>query len=212
MVSIPAGPAVLRGELTRLPASDRFIVFAQGSAASRHSPRNQAVARELHDTGFGTLLCDLLSDEEEAADGRTSALRFDVGLLSARLLSATRWLRAQFGQLRLGYFGVNSGAAAALAAAAEDEHAVAAIVSRGGRPDLAGEALPHVRAPTLLLVGSHDGALLDLNRYALEQLRCEKSLHLMRGATYRLEEPAVLAEIARQAIAWFRRFMPRQPS
>ena len=184
------------------------VAFAHGSGSSRHSPRNQYVAGELHAAGLATLLFDLL-DEEEARDRRNV---FDIPFLAERLRMAARWLRQspETADLPLGYFGASTGAAAALVAAAQDPTGVQAVVSRGGRPDLAQDLLPTVRAPTLLLVGSHDEAVVELNTYALRLLRCPKQLMLVPGATHLFEEPGTLAEVARLARAWFVKYLGPQ--
>jgi dienelactone hydrolase len=185
------------------------VLFAHGSGSSRHSPRNRYVARALNEAKLATLLIDLLTLHEEVIDARTAQLRFDIDLLAERLVDATDWL-IQFPDtkhLAIGYFGASTGAAAALAAAAVRQDAVAAIVSRGGRPDLAGPALPQVRAPTLLIVGGNDGQVIELNRQALAQLRCEKQLMIVPGATHLFEEPGALDEVARLARDWFERHL-----
>jgi len=185
------------------------VLFAHGSGSSRHSPRNRYVARLLNDAKLGTLLIDLLTTDEELADQQTAELRFDIGLLAARLLSATDWLAGQRNTqgLRIGYFGASTGAGAALVAAAERPDLVSAIVSRGGRPDLAGSALPRVLAPTLLIVGANDLPVIQLNQAALEQLHCEKSLVIVPRATHLFEEPGALDEVARLAREWFGRYL-----
>ena len=209
LVRVPAGPATLEGNLT-LPREARAVVlFAHGSGSSRHSPRNRYVARLLNEAKLVTLLIDLLTVKEELIDMRTAQLRFDIELLAERLVDATNWL-AQFPDtrhLRIGYFGASTGAAAALVAAAVRPDAVGAIVSRGGRPDLAGAALPHVRAPTLLIVGGNDGQVIELNRTALAQMRSEKQLVIVPGATHLFEEPGSLDEVARLARDWFHRHL-----
>jgi putative phosphoribosyl transferase len=198
------GGVVLHGGLELPPAAAAVILFAHGSGSSRHSPRNQYVAGVLHEAGLGTLLFDLLSNEEEAADSYNRELRFDIELLATRLLAATRWVREQpvTASLRLGYFGASTGAAAALIAAAEDEH-VGAVVSRGGRPDLAGNALDRVRAPTLLIVGGADEPVISLNRHAARRLRCEHELEIIPGASHLFEEPGTLDQAATMAARWF---------
>src|ERR1700704_4799741 len=178
LVQVPAGSVTLDGNIT-LPEDARAVVlFAHGSGSSRHSPRNRYVARLLNEAKLATLLIDLLTLHEEVIDARTAQLRFDIDLLAERLIDATDWL-TQFPDtkhLRIGYFGASTGAAAALVAAAVRSDAVGAIVSRGGRPDLAGAALPRVRAATLLIVGGEDVPVIELNREAYERLRCEKRL------------------------------------
>jgi putative phosphoribosyl transferase len=192
--------------ILELPARMQgVVVFAHGSGSSRFSPRNRAVASGLHTAGFGTLLFDLLT-EAEAEDRRNV---FDIDLLAERLLIATRALRAQhIGHgTAIGYFGASTGAAAALAAAAASQAAVAAVVSRGGRPDLAAAVLPEVAAPTLLIVGSLDHEVLELNRQALALLHCEKKLAVVDGATHLFEEPGTMEEVIALAGAWFKAHM-----
>src|ERR1700704_2310736 len=213
-VRVPAGEVMLDGNLT-LPEEARAIgLFAHGSGSSRHSPRNRYVARLLNEAKLSTLLIDLLSLDEEVIDARTAQLRFDIGLLAERLVAATDWL-TQFPdtrQLRIGYFGASTGAAAALAAATVRPNVVGAVVSRGGRPDLAGAALMQVKAPTLLLVGEYDGQVIELNRHALAQMRCEKQLVIVPGATHLFEEPGALDVVAQLARDWFQRHLVQAPS
>jgi dienelactone hydrolase len=211
LVHITAGPVTLEGNLS-LPRGARGIVmFAHGSGSSRLSPRNRYVAQLLNQARLATLLVDLLTAQEEAIDLRTARLRFDIGLLAERLVGATDWLleHPQTRELQIGYFGASTGAAAALVAAAERLDEVAAIVSRGGRPDLAGPRLPQVRAPTLLIVGGNDVQVIELNRAAFAQLRCEKQLVIVPGATHLFEEPGALDEVARLAREWFQRYLAR---
>lgn len=214
LVSVAIGRVTLHGNLS-LPEGPRGIVlFAHGSGSSRLSPRNRHVARVLNRAKFATLLIDLLTADEEAIDRCTGHLRFDIGLLAERLEGATDWLarNPSTRHLRLGYFGASTGAAAALVAAAERPDLVGAVVSRGGRPDLAGPALPYVRAPTLLIVGGNDVVVIDLNKAALAQLRCEKQLVIIPGATHLFEEPGALDEVARLAGDWFARHVaPPEP-
>jgi putative phosphoribosyl transferase len=181
------------------------ILFAHGSGSGRHSTRNQAVARVLQGRGMGTLLLDLLTPDEEQADNLTRHLRFDIPLLTRRLVDATRWIksREESFDLPLAYFGASTGAAAALGAAAELPGEISSIVSRGGRPDLAGDSLPHVTAPTLLLVGGHDEVVIDLNRRAIQSLRCRSHLVVIPGATHLFEEPGKLEQVAVKAADWF---------
>jgi putative phosphoribosyl transferase len=199
----------LEGTLVLPAAAAGVVLFAHGTGSSRHSPRNRFVARELQDAGLATLLFDLLSQSEEQLDARTRELRFDIGLLATRLAAATRWLAEHdpTRDLPLGYFGASTGAAAALVAAAEAGDTVGAVVSRGGRPDLAGDALGLVRAPTLLIVGGEDTAVLELNRDALERVRSEKSLEVVPGATHLFEEPGALERVAKLAREWFTRHL-----
>ena len=208
-VRIPARAVELEGRLEMPAAATAVVVFVHGSGSSRHSPRNRHVARQLHAWGLGTLLFDLLTAEEEAVDDVTAQLRFDVQLLAGRLSDATAWLRAQDEgrAARIGYFGASTGAAAALIAAAERGREVGAVVSRGGRPDLAAQALERVDTPTLLIVGGADTPVIELNRQAWARLRAEKELVVVPGATHLFEEPGTLDEVARLAAAWFRRHL-----
>ena len=211
LVHVPVGRATLEGDL-RLPTGAQGIVlFAHGSGSSRHSPRNRFVAEALNAAGLGTLLLDLLTPEEEAIDLRTAHLRFDIGLLAERLVGATDWLAAQpdTARLRVGYFGASTGGGAALVAAAERPEAIGAVVSRGGRPDLAGPALSYVRAPTLLIVGGRDEEVITLNRWALARLPATARLTLVPGATHLFEEAGTLEEAARLARDWFLRWLGR---
>jgi dienelactone hydrolase len=209
-VSIPAEGVTLQGDLT-VPAGARgIVVFAHGSGSSRLSPRNRMVARHLQEAGFGTLLFDLLTAREESVDNVTRALRFDIDFLAARLAAATAWLGSQgiAHDLPFGYFGASTGAAAALVAAARHPGMVTAVVSRGGRPDLAGALLRNVTAPTLLLVGGADVAVIELNQKALVQLGCEgKELAIVPGATHLFEEPGTLERVAELAGQWFARYL-----
>jgi pimeloyl-ACP methyl ester carboxylesterase len=206
LVHIPDGPARIEGMLEMPDAPQGLVLFAHGSGSSRHSPRNNYVAGVLRAANIGTLLMDLLSVEEDS-DYRS---RFDIALLTRRLSVATEWLqrRPEAAALPIGFFGASTGAAAALQAPAELGEAVGAVVSRGGRPDLAGEtALGRVVSPTLLLVGGLDGVVIDLNRAAFDTLRCEKELSIIPGATHLFEEPGTLEDVARQATAWFARHL-----
>lgn len=186
--------------------AEAVVAFAHGSGSSRYSERNQYVASVLRDAGIGTLLLDLLTTDEERIDVRTSELRFDIPLLARRLVGAVDWLLANAGgsPRAIGLFGASTGAAAALIAAAERPQAVAAVVSRGGRPDLAADALPRVRAPTLLIVGGLDSPVIDLNREASAHLVAEKRLEIVPGATHLFEEPGTLERVAALARDWFR--------
>ena len=206
-VQVSAGEARLEGDLVLPPAPRGVILFAHGSGSSRFSERNRYVAGVLRDHDFATLLLDLLTPEEEALDARTHQLRFDVPLLAERLVAAVRWLLEDRAtrDLPLGLFGASTGAGAALIAAAERPEDVTVVVSRGGRPDLAAGALPHVRAPTLLIVGGRDTAVLELNRGALRQLRCEAELEIVPGATHLFEERGALPRVAQLAAGWFDR-------
>jgi dienelactone hydrolase len=208
-VRIPAGRAMLDGDL-RVPAdAGGLVVFAHGSGSSRFSSRNRAVAQSLEDRGFGTLLMDLLTREEEAVDVRTREHRFDIDLLARRVVFATDWLQAHgdLGQLPLGFFGASTGAAAALIAAAERPALARAVVSRGGRPDLAGAALRAVRAPTLLIVGGEDDVVIGMNEDAIRQMTADVELAIIPGATHLFEEPGALEEVARLAGDWFGRHL-----
>ena len=204
-VQIPAGRAVLSGNLTIPENAMALVLFAHGSGSSRHSPRNQFVARTLNRAGLGTLLFDLLTPEEEALDIYTREHRFNISLLAERLVHATKWARQQeeTRDLRIGYFGSSTGGAAALVAAAELPQDVGAVVSRGGRPDLAGDALPKVQAPTLLIVGGNDDIVIELNEMARDQMRCEVKLEIIPGATHLFEEPGALEQVAKLASDWF---------
>jgi putative phosphoribosyl transferase len=209
LVRVPAGSVTLEGNLILPEQSRGVVLFAHGSGSSRHSPRNRYVARLLNEAKLATLLIDLLTLHEEVIDSRTAQLRFDIDLLAERLVDATDWLTQypDTKDLRIGYFGASTGAAAALAAAALRPDPVGAIVSRGGRPDLAGGALTRVRAPTLLIVGGVDVQVIELNRAALAQLRCEKQLAIVPAATHLFEEPGALDEVARLARDWFERHL-----
>jgi len=204
-VHIPAGRATLDGNLTIVDGATALVLFAHGSGSSRHSPRNQFVARTLNKAGLATLLFDLLTPDEELIDVRTAELRFNIGLLAERLVHATRWARQeqQTCDLRIGYFGSSTGGGAALVAAAALPQDVGAVVSRGGRPDLAGEALPKVQAPTLLIVGGNDDIVIELNEQARDRMRCEVKLEIVPGATHLFEEPGALGRVAQLASDWF---------
>lgn len=213
-VQVVAGPVTLHGSLSRPKSAHGVVLFAHGSGSSRHSSRNRYVARALHDAGLATLLIDLLTAEEEAVDAQTSHLRFDIGLLAERLVGATNWLAGnpETADSAIGYFGASTGGGAALVAAAELPNVVGAVVSRGGRPDLAGPALPRVQAPTLLIVGGNDVPVIGLNRKALEQLGArEKQLVIVPGATHLFEEAGALEEVARLAADWFTRHLCAGP-
>jgi dienelactone hydrolase len=219
-VHIPAGDAVLNGELM-IPRDARGIVlFAHGSGSSRHSPRNQFVARVIREAGIATLLFDLLTAEEESVDVFTRHLRFDIDLLAERLVNATDWLsevgqriaeQTAYQHLRVGFFGASTGGGAALVAAARRGEKIGAVVSRGGRPDLAGDALPEVKAPTLLIVGGEDTPVIELNEQAYARLRCPKELRIISGATHLFEEPGTLEQVAQLAAEWFGKHLQAQP-
>jgi putative phosphoribosyl transferase len=206
-VRIPVGRHTLGGSLTIPEGALSLVLFVHGSGSSRFSPRNQSVARTLNDAGLATLLFDLLTADEEAEELHTRHHRFNIGLLAERLVGATCWA-AEYeatAALRGSYFGSSTGAAAALVAAAQLVGKIDAVVSRGGRPDLAGTALPHVLARTLLIVGGRDDVVIDLNRHALHYMRCEVKLEIIPGATHLFEEPGALDQVARLARDWFQR-------
>ncbi len=212
-VSVLAGGVSLAGDLA-VPAGARGVVlFAHGTGSGRHSPRNRYVAGELGRAGLATLLLDLLTIEEEAADQAGGELRFDIELLAGRLAAAMDWLGRdpRTEQLPIGLFGASTGAGAALVTAGARPREVAAVVSRGGRPDLAGPALGLVRAPTLLVVGGQDQLVLELNRTAAEQLAAEHRIEVVPGATHLFAEPGTLEQVARLAVDWFLRWLPRAP-
>ncbi|MDP9454668.1 MAG: dienelactone hydrolase family protein [Actinomycetota bacterium] len=207
-VRVPASAVTLEGSLGIPDGAVGVVLFAHGSGSGRHSPRNRLVAQSLREAGLATLLVDLLTPQEEEVDLGTRRLRFDVGLLAERLAGATDWLarQADTRDLRVGYFGASTGAGAALVAAAE-RPGVGAVVSRGGRPDLAGEALTRVAAPTLLIVGGEDEPVLEMNREAFARMRAEKELEIVPGATHLFGEPGKLEEVARLAAGWFARHL-----
>lgn len=208
LVRIPAGKATIEGALTVPDGAKGVVLFAHGSGSSRHSPRNNFVARVLNDGGLATLLMDLLTVEED----RNYQARFDIDLLTERLATAAAWLRAggPAGELPTGFFGASTGAAAALKAAAR-EASVGAVVSRGGRPDLAGDDLGRVAAPVLLIVGGDDHGVIELNKDAFAALRCVKELAIVPGAGHLFEEPGTLAQAAGHAAAWFQTHLAGQP-
>jgi putative phosphoribosyl transferase len=207
-VTVPAGGAELAGDLTTPAQARGTVLFAHGSGSSRHSPRNRAVAAHLNAAGFGTLLVDLLTAEEDLVDARTARLRFDIGLLTDRLIGAIDWLAAGAGRdLPLGLFGASTGAAGALAAAVERPGLVHAVVSRGGRPDLAAEALDRVTAPVLLIVGGRDTAVLELNRQATARITAPHEIGVVPGATHLFEEPGALEHVADLAASWFQQHL-----
>jgi putative phosphoribosyl transferase len=210
LVHMPAGGATLEGELVVPEQATGVVLFAHGSGSSRHSSRNRFVAGELQAAGLATLLIDLLTPEEEAVDQHTAHLRFDIPLLADRLVAATGWLGQEPSTraLEVGYFGASTGAGAALVAAAAKPERVGAVVSRGGRPDLAGQALPLVRAPTLLIVGGLDLQVLELNRAAMARIAAETRLEIVPGASHLFEEPGTLEVVARLARDWFLRYLP----
>ena len=199
------GPLELAGDLVIPPGATGVVLFAHGSGSSRRSPRNRYVANVLQEGGCATLLLDLLTEAEEEIDNRTLHLRFNIELLAQRLVGVTDWLLAEpsVRSLPIGYFGASTGGGAALVAAAARSSLIRAVVSRGGRPDLAASALQFVRAPTLLIVGENDEQVLNLNRAALTKLNCDKRLSLIRRATHLFEEPGALDQVARLALEWF---------
>ena len=213
-VRIAAGGVVLEGDLDLPHPARGVVLFAHGSGSSRHSARNRYVAGILNEAGLATLLIDLLTLDEELIDHETARFRFDVDMLAARLVAATEWLThdPDTRDLRVGYFGASTGAAAALIAAADRPDVVGAVVSRGGRPDLAGAALARVRAPTLLIVGGDDVPVIELNRAAFARLQCEKEFVIVPGATHLFEEPGALDEVARLARRWFERHLISVPA
>ena len=203
---IPVDNVALDGELILPPGASGVVLFAHGSGSSRHSPRNQFVAGVIRRSGLATLLFDLLTPEEESVDVYTRHLRFDIGLLARRLVAAANWLETlrETRVLKIGFFGASTGGAAALVAAAELGGAVGAVVSRGGRPDLAGAALPRVMSPVLLIVGGLDSEVIKLNQQAYARLRCEKEMKIVPGATHLFEEPGTIETVAELAAGWFR--------
>lgn len=209
-VLIRAGDLTLAGNLSVPEGSQGIVLFAHGSGSGRFSSRNRFVAGRMQDAGLATLLMDLLTEEEESIDRHTAHLRFDIGLLADRLIGATDWLAndPRTADLTVGYFGASTGGGAALVAAARRPANAAAVVSRGGRPDLAGNALTKVRAPTLLIVGGHDDVVIELNESAFRQLAAPvKQLEIVPGASHLFEEPGKLEEVSRLAIAWFTRHL-----
>jgi putative phosphoribosyl transferase len=212
-VQVAAEPHILLDGDLNLPTGARGVVlFAHGSGSSRHSPRNQYVANVLNQAGLGTLLLDLLTPDEERIDNRTRRVRFDIGLLARRLVGAIDWLTHQDNtrQLNIGLFGASTGAGGALVAAAERPSLVSAVVSRGGRPDLAENALLHVRAPTLLIVGERDETVITLNQLAFDQIPAERRLAIVPSATHLFEEPGALGQVAEMAREWFTYYLTPQ--
>ncbi|MGD0070923.1 MAG: dienelactone hydrolase family protein [Candidatus Bathyarchaeia archaeon] len=209
VVRIPVGSVVVEGNLTVPSGAKGVVLFAHGSGSSRFSPRNQYVAKQFNKARIGTLLFDLLTNEEDQEDIETAEYRFNINLLAERLIGATEWLNKDLDTKNIvfGYFGASTGAAAALIAAAKLPNDVAAVVSRGGRPDLAANYLPRVVAPTLLLVGGLDTVVIELNRQAMEQMSAEKKLIIIPGATHLFEEPGKLEEVAKLSTDWFLRYL-----
>ena len=209
-VRVSAGTVTLEGNLSIPDGARGVVLFAHGSGSGRHSPRNRFVARQLVGAGLAALLIDLLTEEEERAEMYTRHLRFDIDLLAGRLVGATDWLAAEprTANLAVGYFGASTGGGAALVAAAQRPDRVTAVVSRGGRPDLAGDSLPRVTAPTLLIVGGDDEPVIDMNQWALERLGSPvKRLEIIPGASHLFEEPGALEEVARLAADWFTHYL-----
>ena len=212
LVHVPSGDATLEGELVVPEQASGVVLFAHGSGSSRHSSRNKFVAGALQAVGLATLLIDLLTREEEAIDQHTGHLRFDIPLLADRLLAASRCLGEEpsTGALEVGYFGASTGAGAALVAAAAEPERIGAVVSRGGRPDLAGKALSLVRSPTLLIVGGRDLQVLELNRAAMARIPAQTRLEIVPGASHLFEEPGALEVVARLAQDWFLQYLPKK--
>ncbi|MGA9188409.1 MAG: dienelactone hydrolase family protein [Methanosarcina sp.] len=209
-IRIPINSITLEGNLIIPEGTKGIVVFAHGSGSSRHSSRNQYVARELQKEGLGTLLFDLLTADEERIDMVTAHLRFDIDLLANRLVDVTNWLlnNPDTENLNIGYFGASTGAAAALIAAKKHSNSVKAVVSRGGRPDLAEKALPDIKAPTLLIVGGDDFQVIDMNQWAFDRLTVkEKQLKIVPGATHLFEEPGTLEQVAYLAGEWFKKYL-----
>ncbi len=203
-INIPIGDILLKGDLYIPDAAKTIVIFSHGSGSSRKSPRNQMVAARMHKHGIGTLLFDLLTEEE----GQHYPKRFDIYLLTSRLVQATQWLEKTFGEKKysFGFFGASTGAASAIKAAAVMPN-IKAVVSRGGRPDMAREALEEVKAPVLLIVGSLDRDVLKLNQYAFDHMRCQKDLVIINGATHLFEEPGTLEQAADAACLWFEKYL-----
>lgn len=209
LVHVPSGSITLDGDLLVPSGAAGVVLFAHGSGSSRFSSRNRHVASMLRAANLGTLLIDLLTGREEQRDNVTGELRFDIGMLAERLVGTVEWLRArpELNKRNIGLFGASTGGAAALVAAAERPQLIQAVVSRGGRPDLAGPALPLVQAPTLLIVGGDDVPVIALNREAYDQLRCERRLEIVPDATHLFEEPGALDQVAELAREWFTRYL-----
>jgi dienelactone hydrolase len=208
-ISIPAEDIHIEGILHIPKQVKGIVLFVHGSGSSRFSQRNHYVAKVLQQANIATLLFDLLTTEEEAIDVKTATYRFDISFLADRLDAATQWVlhNPVLRKLPIGYFGASTGGGAALVTAARQAHLIKAVVSRGGRPDMAGESLAYVKAPTLLIVGGLDGTVIDLNQQALRQLKCEKEIKIVPGATHLFEEPGKLEEVAKLAEAWFGKYL-----
>ncbi len=204
-VAVPVDSIALKGELFVPPHAKGLVIFAHGSGSSRHSPRNHYVADVMHEHEVGTLLIDLLTSEEEEIDRHTHRIRFDIPLLADRLTDIGEWVVRTMKDMKIGYFGASTGGAAALIAASRQPDKVAAVVSRGGRPDLAMDILPQVEAPTLLIVGEHDPQVLVWNKQALEKLNARSRLDIIPRATHLFEEPGALEDVAQLAAAWFQK-------
>lgn len=213
-VAIDGDDVSLVGDLVAPPGSTAIVVFAHGSGSSRLSPRNRSVARTLQHAGLGTLLFDLLTHEEEVREARSGAMRFDIDRLARRLVATTRWLQdlPDHRHRRIGYFGASTGAAAALVAAAHPSLRIGAIVSRGGRPDLAIDVLARVHAPTLLIVGERDDLVRVLNEQAAARMTCPREIAIVPHASHLFEEPGALDHVARLASAWFQRYLASPPT
>ncbi len=209
LVNVEADGVALEGNLIVPRNATGIVVFAHGSGSSRFSSRNRYVADILRNGGMGTLLLDLLTPEEEAIDDRTAHLRFDIGMLAQRLVGTVGWLREQhdYGHYKIGYFGASTGGGAALVAAAAIPAEIGAVVSRGGRPDLAGPALPRVQAPTLLIVGGLDSPVIEMNQEAYDQMKCERRMEIVPGATHLFEEPGALEKVAVLAREWLAKYL-----
>jgi putative phosphoribosyl transferase len=208
-VKIEIGEIQLGAFLHVPPEAHGIVLFAHGSGSGRHSPRNQYVAKALQDENIGTLLLDLLTEEEEVEDMKTRELRFNIPFLAKRLMDATEWVGRQpeLHHLTYGYFGASTGAAAALIAASELGDKIKAVVSRGGRTDLAGSSLSHVKSATLFIVGGNDHGVIELNHMAFDLLTCKKKLEIIAGATHLFEEPGALEQVSRMAARWFESYL-----
>ncbi|HEY8132419.1 MAG TPA: dienelactone hydrolase family protein [Thermoanaerobaculia bacterium] len=207
LVKVYAAGVTLEGNLIVPPGATGIVLFAHGSGSSRFSSRNRFVAEVLRVGGLGTLLLDLLTPEEELVDTRTAHLRFDIELLAERLVGTTDWLSRQMPKLKVGLFGASTGGGAALVAAARVPERIYAVVSRGGRPDLAGGALPKVQAPTLLIVGGNDTPVIAMNQEAYDRMTCVRRMEIIPGASHLFEEPGTLEQVARMARDWFLQYL-----
>src|SRR3954447_2073213 len=207
LVHVTIGPITLDGNLLVPPDASGIVLFAHGSGSSRFSSRNRYVASVLREANLGTLLIDLLTPREEQRDNITAELRFDIGMLADRLVGTAEWLHGQHANAKIGLFGASTGGGVGLVAAAERAELIHAVVSRGGRPDLAGPALPRVEAPTLLIVGGDDVPVIAMNREAYDQMHCERRMEIVPGATHLFEEPGTLEKVAELARDWFQRYL-----